>query len=402
MHYIIVLLALNIALLAVVRRFISGGIFKNISYFIILSSLVLEGVMCYYFYDNGSSEIHASSRISSFLIGHGSTSIVGKIIGLLLSVIVYIGSVIRSAILRKSVFTTKANPRWYKGAMMFSFIVMLTMFYGIYFGKYNYQVVEQEVYSKHLPASFDGIRVAQISDLHLGSFTNFEKFKKGLDLLQAQNPDVIVITGDLVNNFADEADPYVLSLRKLYAPMGKFAVMGNHDYGDYVKWETTEARDSNVLSVRRRYKTAGFKLLENSSELLHHGGGDTIALVGVENWGLPPFPQYGDLDKATEGVPDNLFKLLLSHDPDFWGQKVVDNSKRVDLTLSGHTHGAQYGFDLFGVEWSPVIYRYKNWKGLYSEDDKQLYVNIGFGYLGFPGRFGMWPEITIIKLKTEK
>ncbi len=274
------------------------------------------------------------------------------------------------------------------------------LLYGTLKGKYNYKVWKQQLAFNDLPESFNGLRIAQLSDIHSGSLDNPDAVRHGLRELMSHKPDMILLTGDLVNNFASEMDDYVDIFREeLSAPLGMYAVMGNHDYGEYVQWDSDADRENNILAVQDRYKQIGFDLLNNESRQLEVNG-ETINLVGVENWGGRGFPKYGDFDKAIENVSDDSFKILMSHDPDHWDLKVLDHDVHVNLTLAGHTHGSQMGIEIPGwVKWSPVKYRYKRWAGLYQEKDQYLYVNRGFGFLGYPGRIGIWPEITIFNLK---
>ncbi|XOV68453.1 MAG: metallophosphoesterase [Fluviicola sp.] len=274
--------------------------------------------------------------------------------------------------------------------------------YGTLKGRYSYKVWKQKLTFNDLPASFNGLRIAQLSDIHSGSLDNREAVREGLQELMSHKPDIILLTGDLVNNFATEIDDYIdIFKEELSAPLGMYAVMGNHDYGEYVKWESDAARQKNIDDVMDRYRQIGFELLNNQSRKIE-ANGEFIQLVGVENWGGGNFPKYGDFDKAIENVSHEDFKILLSHDPDHWDLKVLDHDVPVNLTLSGHTHGSQMGIEIPGwVKWSPVKYRYKRWAGLYQEKGQYLYVNRGFGFIGYPGRIGIWPEITILNLERE-
>jgi predicted MPP superfamily phosphohydrolase len=224
--------------------------------------------------------------------------------------------------------------------------------------------------------------------------------KLGLETIQNLAPDLILFTGDLVNNTSDEFDKFIPYLKALSAPLGKFAILGNHDYGLYYKWESDEAKAQNEQRIRNHHDSIGFDLLENQNRTIEKNGAK-INLLGVENWGRPPFPPKGNLDKAKEGIVDNTFNLLLSHDPHHWEDIVLNDSQHIHLTLSGHTHGMQMGIELPGWKWSPVSLRYKNWAGLYQEKGQYLYVNRGFGHIGFPGRVGIKPEITFLELKSK-
>jgi uncharacterized protein len=270
--------------------------------------------------------------------------------------------------------------------------------YGILKGKYDFTVHRETLRFSDLPEAFDGLKIVQISDIHSGSFDDLDGVQKGLDLIMAQEPDLILFTGDLVNNLASEADPLVPMFAKLHAPLGKYSVLGNHDYGHYVRWESLADERANHLAIRDQNAKMGFQMLHNAHLRLERGG-QNIVLGGVENWGSPPFPQYGDLDKTFAGVADGDFTILMSHDPTHWDAQVKAHRKHVHLQLSGHTHGAQFGVEIPGIRFSLAQVRYKQWGGLYSEGNQHLYVNRGFGFLGFPGRVGIWPEVTVIELQ---
>ncbi|RFC55247.1 metallophosphoesterase [Brumimicrobium aurantiacum] len=278
---------------------------------------------------------------------------------------------------------------------------ILGSIYAVTKGKYNFHIKRLDLSMKRLPASFDGLQVIQFSDFHAGSFDDFESVEYGLSLINKENPDLILFTGDLVNNRAAEMLPYIESMKKLSAKYGKFAVLGNHDYGDYVPFENEAARQANLDYLESIFKEAGFKLLKNESIQINNGQ-EEIDLIGLENWGEGPFPKYGDIDLASINTPYERFNIVMSHDPDHWENELRMHKKQFDLTLSGHTHGSQIGIEIPGWKWSPVKYRYKRWLGLYEENDQYLFVSKGFGFLGFPGRIGMSPEIIKFKLHANK
>ncbi len=277
-------------------------------------------------------------------------------------------------------------------------VLFLVVLFGITRGRHFYRVRRETIHFPDLPEAFDGFTITQITDVHSGSFTDATGVQKGLDLVNAQHSDVILFTGDLVNSRAAEMDPWMAAFAGLKAPMGKFSVLGNHDYGDYVRWPTAEAKRANLARLKQVHTEIGFRLLLDESVTLVKGG-QSITLIGVENWGKGGFQKYGDLQKATEGVPDNAFKVLMSHDPSHWEGVTLEHQKPVHLTLSGHTHGMQFGVELFGFKWSPVKYVYKQWAGLYQQKGRFLYVNRGFGFIGLKGRIGIWPEVAVITLK---
>jgi predicted MPP superfamily phosphohydrolase len=273
-----------------------------------------------------------------------------------------------------------------------------SMIYGVTRGKFGYRVLSERIVFPDLPEAFDGVRIVQISDLHLGSFNQaFDDVQPGFDLINSLNADFVFFTGDLVNNFAQEAEPWVERLAGIQAKSGKFSILGNHDYGDYAMGNQPELKRKSQERLFEIHKEAGFQLLRNENVLIEKDG-QSIRILGSENWGLG-FHQHGDLAKTMDGVGDEEFKILLSHDPTHWSEQVISQTN-IALTLSGHTHGAQMGVELpqFGIKLSPVSVRYKRWGGLYNEGSQYLYINRGFGFLAFPGRVGMAPEITLIEL----
>ena len=273
------------------------------------------------------------------------------------------------------------------------------LLYGMYRGKYNFKVIRYDLEFKDLPKAFHNYTITQISDVHSGSFDNRKKIEYGVDLINRQKSDVILFTGDLVNNKAVEMEPWKDLFSTLDAPDGKFSVLGNHDYGDYVVWDTEEEKEQNLEDLKKLQREMGFELLLNENRYLERKG-ESLALIGVENWGRGGFKKAGDLRKATKGIHEKDFKILMSHDPSHWEDQVIHDELHYHLTLSGHTHGMQFGIEIPGwVKWSPVKWRYKYWAGVYEELGQYINVNRGFGFLGYPGRVGIWPEITVIRLK---
>lgn len=268
--------------------------------------------------------------------------------------------------------------------------------YGVTKGRHSFKVTKVPIRSKNLPRSFDGLRIVQISDLHLGSYgDDLSIVQKGVDLINAEEPDLILFTGDMVNDYADEAERFIPVLAQLKAASGKFSILGNHDYSDYVKWSDAESKRSNMNKLKRIQRDMGFTLLLDEHHILERSG-ERIGLIGVQNWGRR-FQQYGDLMKALQGSEGIPYRILMSHDPTHWDEQVLGTG--IDLTLSGHTHGAQFGVRINGQTYSPAQWVYKHWAGAYSEGDQTLYVNRGFGYIGFPGRVGMAPEITVLEFE---
>ncbi len=276
-------------------------------------------------------------------------------------------------------------------------IPFISIIYGMTKGKYNFEVVRETIKLSKLPASLSGLKVVHISDLHLGSFANnYADVQKGINLINELNPDIVFFTGDLVNNYASETHGWEDVLSSIKSKYGKFSILGNHDYGDYVPWSSVEEKRKNLDEIILFHKKIGFNLLLNSNEPIHING-STIRIVGVENWGLGGFAKYGNIETSLKNTQNDEFKILLSHDPSHWEAEVIPKSN-IDLTLSGHTHGMQFGIRLGKFKYSPVQHRYKQWSGLYSQNEHYLYVNKGFGFIGFPGRVGMPPEITLLEL----
>lgn len=272
------------------------------------------------------------------------------------------------------------------------------LLYGMFAGKYNFKVLNYKLAFDDLPKAFDGLKVLQISDIHSGSFDSKEKVEYGINLINQQNADVIFFTGDLVNNLATEMDSWVESFSKIKAKYGVFSVLGNHDYGDYHNWESQIDKQKNFEALLNVHQELGWNLLRNEKSSIEINN-QKLHIVGVENWGVGGFKQAGDIEKASDGLEKSDFKILLSHDPSHWDQIIKNHPKHFQLTLSGHTHGMQFGIEIPGwFKWSPVQYRYKQWAGIYAHERRQLNVNRGFGYLAYPGRIGIWPEISVMEL----
>jgi predicted MPP superfamily phosphohydrolase len=284
-----------------------------------------------------------------------------------------------------------------EAAVLIATVPFTGFLYAMFKGKYDYKVHRQTLYFDDLPDVFDGFTITQLSDIHSGSFDNSEAVQRGIELAKAQKSDLFVFTGDLVNNAAWEIEPYIPHFSQLRAPFGQFSILGNHDYGDYIKWDSETEKAANLERLKEHHKTLGYRLLLDENVTLEKDG-QKISLIGVQNWGKG-FIQIGDIGKAMEGVDASAFKILLSHDPTHWEEQIRFHPTTIHLTLSGHTHGAQFGVETDKLRWSPVQYRYLDWAGLANEKDRYLYVNRGFGFLAFSGRLGIWPEITVITLK---
>ena len=375
--------------------------------YLLQSAVVLYALYKMYF-GLVAGEVFRSTELN-LMIGIVFTSFVTKLIfsGVilvqdLLRLVGYIGTLF-STVFTESTISDISYPGRRKFisqlAAGISAIPLFSMLYGITRGKYRFQVNKVSLAFKDLPPAFDGFKIVQISDIHAGSIDSRKDVMRGVSMVNDLDPDIICFTGDLVNTDKDEIDPLMDIFTELKAKKGKYAVLGNHDYYGVPRNDSSVV-DAYWSSFYKKFETMGFDLLNNETRTIEVNG-DQLALVGVENWGAGRwFPKKGDLDKALIGVSDDAFTILMSHDPTHWEEKVKPNPKHIHLTLSGHTHGMQFGFQMPGFKWSPAQYRYPLWSGLYEGNGQYLYVNKGFGFLAFPGRVGMWPEITSIELKS--
>ena len=275
--------------------------------------------------------------------------------------------------------------------------LLATLIYG-FSNKYDYKIHRVKLRLPNLPPAFRGMKILQVSDIHSGSFDHFKKVERGVEMMLAQQADVIFFTGDLVNDRSEEMDDYQALFSRLKAPLGVYSILGNHDYGDYVHWPSAREKAGNLQRLKDIQAAMGWKMLNNDHVLLERDG-QKIAVLGVENWSAKArFPKYGDLKKAYAGTQEIPFKILLSHDPSHWDAQVRTDYPDIDLMLAGHTHGMQFGVEIPGLKWSPIQYAYPEWAGLYRKGKQYLYVNRGYGFLGYPGRVGILPEITVIEL----
>ncbi len=284
-----------------------------------------------------------------------------------------------------------------RSAVIVATLPIATMSFGIVSGAYDYRIRRRKVYLPNLPRAFDGIKIGQISDIHSGSFFDKKAVKGGIDLLLNEKPDLIFFTGDLVNNQTKEVKEYFDIFSKIKADLGVYSTLGNHDYGDYMQWSSQTAKTKNLQDMVGVHKRLGWNLLLNENTSLEQNG-DKLAILGVENWGAGRFAKYGKLEEANRHAEGDV-KLLLSHDPSHWDAQVRPNYPDIDMMFAGHTHGMQLGVEIGNFRWSPSQWMYKQWADLYQEENQYLYVNRGFGFLGFPGRIGIYPELTILELK---
>jgi predicted MPP superfamily phosphohydrolase len=365
-----------------------------------LVSLVVLGNVIYQL--NTFNNSKGMSQSIMFAFGLLILSITPKIIALIILFSEDVFRVFKGAFnyfssANSKVFLTDRREFVSKIALGLAAIPFASIIYGMARGKYNYQVINHTLYFDDLPTAFDGFKITHISDIHSGSFDDSYKIAHGIDLINEQASDVILFTGDIVNNTADEMTPWISHFQKLEAKEGKYSVLGNHDYGEYVRFDTSKEKEANFQAIKEIHPKIGFNLLLNESVYLERGA-DKIALVGVENWGTR-FKKAGDLNVASKKIKKEDFKILLSHDPSHWDSEIKNHTNNYHLTLSGHTHGMQFGIEIPGLKWSPVQYVYKQWAGIYNEAHKYINVNRGFGFLAFPGRVGIWPEITVLTLK---
>lgn len=368
------------------------------SYLLLVVTIVVSLILYYKGLDKSKGQTSESMHIMALLL----LFLLPKII---FTVVLFFEDVFRAIrwsgnkyIFKKEIKNERSRLLTNSSLILAAFLT-ITIVYGVVAGKYNYKIKEETVLFQDLPTGFDGLRVLQISDLHVGSWDNKEAVQKGIDLINKQEYDLLLFTGDFVNTLATEADPWIPMLQQIKTPKyGKYAVLGNHDYGEYVHWDTEAAKQANFSAIKDNIQKSGFTLLTNQNVPLVSKT-DTLYLLGVENWGTK-FKKAGDLAKTTEGVPEKGFKIVMTHDPSHWDAEIVGHRQNYQLTLSGHTHGMQFGFNIPNVmEWSPAEYIYPEWGGLYQKDKQYIYVNRGFGFHAYSGRIGIWPEITLLHLK---
>ncbi len=285
-----------------------------------------------------------------------------------------------------------------KAALLTSTLPMMGLLFGILSGAHDYRIRRRNIYSPHLPKAFDGIRLIQISDIHTGSFFNKTAVRGGVDIINQERGDIVLFTGDFVNNQSDEAKPYLDLFSKVKAPLGVHSVMGNHDYGDYHRWDSMMEKQRNIKNLHQMHEYMGWNIMLNENKIITINE-SSIALLGLENWGVGRFSKYGDMTKTYKGSEEIPYKILMSHDPSHWDAQVLSEYPDIDLMLAGHTHGMQFGVEIGDFRWSPSQYVYKQWADLYQKGTQSLYVNRGFGFLGYPGRIGILPEITVLTLK---
>ncbi|QZT38535.1 metallophosphoesterase [Halosquirtibacter xylanolyticus] len=364
-------------------------------------SILVYMTLFYVIYLNSHEAIVNATLGYNLMVGIVFAFLIAKVI---MGAIFFVGDIGRifAYIFEKVLSVEMETKGWRQVVSYISLSVGITLItslvYGVVWGKYNFKFHEQTIASSKIPENFDGYRIVQLSDAHLGTFDRMKPVEKVVQRINDLNPDLIVFTGDLVNFRASEAKKFIRIFSQLDAKDGKYTIMGNHDYEMARHRQSAFYEEDKEALLEVLEKKMGFRWLKNESILLKKRE-QTIGLGGVENWGRPPFPQLGDVDKAFEHMDQSTFKILLSHDPSYWEEVVANNVPKVDLTLSGHTHGMQFGIEIGSFKWSPVKYIYPKWAGMYEKNGVQLYVNRGFGSIGYPGRLGIWPEVTVFTLK---
>jgi len=380
--------------------------YTRLSIYVIYWSISLVALIGFIFYNAGGKNVLSEGQ-RTLLFGWIFVNYASKFFG---SLVLVIDDVVRLGQWAYAQFTTNDvvnNGNTSENISRSDFLVTasvvatvvpaLGLSYGIASVAHDYRVHRVKVPIKGLPRAFEGLRIAQLSDIHSGSFFNRKAVMHGVDMVLAEKPDLVFFTGDLVNNKAEEVEEYLPVFSKLTAPLGVYSILGNHDYGDYTSWPSRQVKQANLANLKEAHGMMGWKLMLDENKVLNIDN-HRLAILGVENWGTGGFAQYGNLEKAYEGTADADTRILLSHDPSHWDAQVRPNHPDIELTLSGHTHGGQVGIEWGNLRWSFVQYRYKQWAGLYQEPNQQLYVNRGFGYIGYPGRLGIRPEIAILEL----
>lgn len=337
----------------------------------------------------------------------GSFALILYLGKMLTAIGLFLGDIIRFLIGMTGYFTNYAlitNTRPVESVLLpllLGILPVILLTYGMLRNKYRYRIFREKVKIPNLPAQLNGLKIVQISDIHAGSFTAIKPVMAGVEKIMAEAPDLFFFTGDLVNTVAREINPFVPVFSKIKAKYGVYSIMGNHDYGDYARWPSAAAKAENRADLEAAHEALGWKLLNNEHEIIDIRGAK-VAIIGVENFSANRrFSRYGDLKTASFGTKGADLRVCLSHDPSHWSQEILSEYPGIELTLSGHTHGGQFGFEIFHWKWSPVQYFYKYWAGLYRQANQYLYVNRGFGFLGYPGRVGILPEITVLELEAD-
>ena len=389
--------------LSIIDKFFNNTIFYKLLYWFLSISIYIVIIYVVNTYSNTTPSVRLNNNViySSFF----AILFISKLIG---SVPLIIDDVLRIFKIIITLFNVDSHIHdvkrldfLKKSALLFSGVLFSTLLIGMKWGRYNFKKNFQDIFIKDWPVALNNYKIIHISDLHLGSFNNIDKFNEAVEMINAENADLVVFTGDLVNNYHEEAIPYIDSLKKIKSKDGKISILGNHDYCDYVmlKRDSQEWK-TNFKKLLELEKESGFDLLLNESRVISKGE-NKFNIVGVENWGAGNFNKDGDLDTAMNIVDDSLPTILLSHDPSHWKEVVLKSDYDIDLQLSGHTHGMQFGIEIPGFKWSPAKFRYKEWAGLYKIAGNQIYVNRGLGHLGYAGRVGIMPDISVLNIRSK-
>ena len=389
--------------LSLIDKFFNNTIFYKLLYWFLSISIYIVIIYVVNTYSNTTPSVRLNNNViySSFF----AILFISKLIG---SVPLIIDDVLRIFKIIITLFNVDSHIHdvkrldfLKKSALLFSGVLFSTLLIGMKWGRYNFKKNYQDIFIKDWPVALNNYKIIHISDLHLGSFNNIDKFNEAVEMINAENADLVVFTGDLVNNYHEEAIPYIDSLKKIKSKDGKISILGNHDYCDYVMLQRdSQEWKTNFKKLLELEKESGFDLLLNESRVISKGE-NKFNIVGVENWGAGNFNKDGDLDTAMNIVDDSLPTILLSHDPSHWKEVVLKSDYDIDLQLSGHTHGMQFGIEIPGFKWSPAKFRYKEWAGLYKIAGNQIYVNRGLGHLGYAGRVGIMPDISVLNIRSK-
>ena len=401
---IIILLLIDIyfylGTISVIEKFFNNTIFYKLLYWFLSISIYIVIIYVVNTYSNTTPSVRLNNNViyTSFFAILFISKLIGSVTLIIDDVLRIFKAIITLFNIDSNIHDVKRLDFLKKSALLFSGVLFSTLLIGMKWGRYNFKKNYQDIFIDNWPVDLNNYKIIHISDLHLGSFNDVDKFNEAIDMINAENADLVVFTGDLVNNYYDEVIPYIDALKRIKSKDGKLSILGNHDYCDYVmlKRDSQEWKN-NFKKLLEIEKEIGFDLLLNESRVISKGE-NKFNIVGVENWGTGNFNKDGDLDTAMNIVDDSLPTILLSHDPSHWKEVVLKSDYDIDLQLSGHTHGMQFGIEIPGFKWSPAQYRYKEWAGLYENGGKQIYVNRGLGHLGYAGRVGIMPDISVLNI----
>jgi len=389
--------------ISVIEKFFNNTIFYKLLYWFLSISIYIVIIYVVNTYSNTTPSVRLNNNViyTSFFAILFISKLIGSVTLIIDDVLRIFKAIITLFNIDSNIHDVKRLDFLKKSALLFSGVLFSTLLIGMKWGRYNFKKNYQDIFIDNWPVDLNNYKIIHISDLHLGSFNDVDKFNEAIDMINAENADLVVFTGDLVNNYYDEVIPYIDALKRIKSKDGKLSILGNHDYCDYVmlKRDSQEWKN-NFKKLLEIEKEVGFDLLLNESRVISKGE-NKFNIVGVENWGTGNFNKDGDLDTAMNIVDDSLPTILLSHDPSHWKEVVLKSDYDIDLQLSGHTHGMQFGIEIPGFKWSPAKFRYKEWAGLYNIAGKQIYVNRGLGHLGYAGRVGIMPDISVLNIRSK-